>query len=103
MNLENRVAIVTGGAKGIGRGIALGLAKEGADVAIPDIDLEEANKVVQKIEALGRKGIAIKTDVSKSEGVNVMAKTTLDKFGRIDILVNNAGGGTRGDLPDCRL
>lgn len=95
MNLLNRVAIVTGGAKGIGRGIALGLAKEGADVVIPDIDLEEANKAVQEIETLGRRGIAIKTDVSKSEEVKVMAKATLDKFGKIDILVNNAGG-TRG-------
>ena len=95
MKLENKVAIVTGGANGIGRAIALRLAQEGADVVIPDIDLKGANKVVQEIEAQGRRGLAIKTDVSKSDEVKAMAKTALDKFGKVDILVNNAGGSER--------
>ena len=96
MKLENKVAIVTGGANGIGRAIVLRLAQEGADVVIPDIDLEGASKVVQEIEAVERRGLAIKTDVSKSEEVKAMAKTALDKFGKVDILVNNAGGSERG-------
>jgi 3-oxoacyl-[acyl-carrier protein] reductase len=95
MRLENRVAIVTGGAQGIGRAIALGLAKEGADVALADIDSEPASKVVDEITDLGRKAIAIKTDVSKNEEAKLMAKTALDEFGKIDILVNNAGQSAR--------
>ena len=66
MQLEKKVAIVTGAAHGIGRAIALRLAKQGADVVVADIDLEQANNVVQEIKALGRRGLAIKTDVSKS-------------------------------------
>ncbi|MFC2005357.1 SDR family NAD(P)-dependent oxidoreductase [Chloroflexota bacterium] len=96
MKLEKMVAIVTGGANGIGRATAIRLAREGADVVVADIDLEQANKVVNEIEALGRRGIAIKGDVSKSEEVKAMANTALDKFGRVDILVNNAGGSARG-------
>ncbi|MFC2005616.1 SDR family NAD(P)-dependent oxidoreductase [Chloroflexota bacterium] len=95
MKLENRVAIVTGGANGIGRGITLRLAQEGADVVVADIDLDGANKVIQEIETLGRRGLAIKTDVSKSEEVKAMTKTVLDKLGKVDILVNNAGGSAR--------
>ncbi|MFC1918527.1 SDR family NAD(P)-dependent oxidoreductase [Chloroflexota bacterium] len=96
MEMEKKVAIVTGAAHGIGRGIALRLAKDGANVVIADIDVEHANTVVHQIKTLGyRTGIAIKTDVSKSEEVKSMAETTLNKFGQIDILVNNAGGGTR--------
>ena len=91
MKLTDRVAIVTGAGRGIGRAIALRLAKEGADVVILDINLERANTVADEIKALGRKAIAVKVDVTKSEETNRMAKTTLDKFGRIDILVNNAG------------
>jgi len=95
MKLEDRVAIVTGGAGGIGRAISLGLAKEGADVVVADIAIEPANEVVNEIKALGLKAIGMKTDVSKSEEANLMAKTVLDEFGKIDILVNDAGGGAR--------
>ncbi len=91
MKLENRVAIVTGGANGIGRGICLGLAKEGADVVVADIEIETANGVVDEIKALGRKTMAIKTDVTKSKDAKQMAKATLGEFGKIDILVNCAG------------
>ncbi len=95
MKLENRVAIVTGGANGIGRAISLALAKEGADVVVADIEIEPANEVANEIKALGRRAIAIKTDVSKSEEVKQMAKTTLGEFVQIDILVNSAGGSAR--------
>ena len=93
MKLDDRVAIVTGAANGIGREIALNLAREGAHVVVGDINLEQANEVVNRIEALGVRAIAVEADVSKSQEVNQMAKTTLDEFGKIDILVNNAGAG----------
>jgi NAD(P)-dependent dehydrogenase (short-subunit alcohol dehydrogenase family) len=95
MKLENRIGIVTGGANGIGRAIAIGLAKKGADLVIGDVEIEPANEVVMEIKALGRKAIAVETDVSNSEETKRMAQTTLDEFGRIDILVNNAGGSAR--------
>ena len=92
MKLENRVAIVTGCANGIGRAICLALAKEWADVVIADIEMEPANEVANEIKALGRKAVAIKVDVAKSEETKRMATVTLDEFRAIDILVNNAGG-----------
>lgn len=91
MKLIDRVAIVTGAARGIGRAIALRLAKEGANIVIPDINMDRASRVVGEIKTLGRKSVAMKVDVTKSEETRRMAKTSLDEFGRIDILVNNAG------------
>ena len=88
----SKVSIVTGGARGMGRAIALRLAKDGADIVVSDINLEGANEVVKEIETLGRRALAIRTDVAKSSEVNQMVETTLKEFGRIDILVNNAGG-----------
>ena len=91
LNLEGKVAIVTGAARGIGRAIAHTLSKEGANVVIDDIDLEAAKLVEDQAKALGVQAIAIKADVTKVDEVRQMVKETLDKFGRIDILVNNAG------------
>jgi 3-oxoacyl-[acyl-carrier protein] reductase len=95
MKLKDKIGIVTGGANGIGRAIALGLAKEGAGVIVADIDSEQANRVVDEIKALGCKGMAIRTDVTKFNEANSMAKTVLEEFKKIDILVNNAGGSAR--------
>lgn len=95
MKLENKVAIVTGAAGGIGRAIALRFAQEGADIVVPDVKLDGAIKTIQAVEALGRRGIAMQVDVTKSNEVNAMVKTTLEKFGKVDILVNNAGGGDK--------
>ena len=81
MKLENRVAIVTGGAMGIGRAIALGLAREGADIVVTDIDIKRAKEVSGKIKALDGKAIAIQADVTKSEDTRRMAKATLDEYG----------------------
>ena len=91
MRLKDKVAIVTGGGQGIGEGIALRLAQEGANVVIADLNLETANSVADKIKALGRQALAIKTDVSNSASVNQMVKQVLSTLGTVDILVNNAG------------
>lgn len=89
--LEGKVVIVTGGARGIGKGIAMASAREGADIVIADILVDSAEKTAEEIRALGRKAIAVKTDVTKSKDVENMVKITLDEFGKIDVLVNNAG------------
>jgi NAD(P)-dependent dehydrogenase (short-subunit alcohol dehydrogenase family) len=98
MLLKDKVALVTGSAHGIGRGIAEKFAREGCDLIINGLHLDPAQKVAEEIKSLGREAIAIKADIGNSAEVNKMIKTAADKFGRIDILVNNAGGvsGTEG-------
>jgi len=91
MRLADKVAIVTGGGSGIGRGIVLALAREGADVAIPDIQVLNAEKVAEEVKGLGRRSFAMKTDVTSSADVKGMVERAKEVFGRIDILVNNAG------------
>ena len=90
--LVGRTAIVTGGAKGIGRGIAEAFAYEGADVAIADIATnDQAAAVIEAIQQAGRKGIFIRTDVADEQQVRSMVEAVQRDFGHIDILVNNAG------------
>jgi 3-oxoacyl-[acyl-carrier protein] reductase len=91
MRLKNKVALVTGGGRGIGRAIVLALAKEGADIVSCDINLENLKEVASEVEKLGRKVLVLKADVSKISEVEEMIKKALDKFTKIDILVNNAG------------
>ncbi|MEK6744171.1 MAG: 3-oxoacyl-[acyl-carrier-protein] reductase [Nitrospirota bacterium] len=91
MSLNGKIALVTGAAQGIGRDIALGLAKDGADVAICDVNLEAAQKTAVDIEAMGRKSLALKANVASSADVTAMIDQVIETFGRIDILVNNAG------------
>jgi meso-butanediol dehydrogenase / (S,S)-butanediol dehydrogenase / diacetyl reductase len=91
MRLAGKVAIVTGGGSGIGRGIVMAMAREGADVAIPDIQSLNADKVVDEVKGLGRKAFAMKTDVTSAAEVNAMVDRARAELGRIDILVNNAG------------
>jgi len=90
-DLKNRVAIVTGGGRGIGKAIAVRLAADGADIVIADIDLEAAESVVAELQALGHGALAVRTDISSKEQVQAMVQATMEKFGRIDILINNAG------------
>jgi 3-oxoacyl-[acyl-carrier protein] reductase len=94
LGLKGKVAMVTGagGQKGFGKAIAVTLAKEGCDVIVADIDLNGAKQTASEIEALGRKAIAVKADVSNNTEVSEAVKSALAKFGKIDILVNNAGG-----------
>jgi len=93
LGLEGKVALVTGAGSqvGFGRGIALTLAKNGCDIVVNDIDEEGIQKTAAEVEALGRKAMAIKADVTKVAEVKDMVKAAMGKFGRIDILVNNAG------------
>ncbi|URT72561.1 3-oxoacyl-[acyl-carrier-protein] reductase [Cytobacillus firmus] len=92
MKLEGKAALVTGASRGIGREIALGLARQGADIVVNYSGSEaRANEVVDEIKALGRNAFAIQCDVSNSDSVTSMVKETVEKFGKLDILVNNAG------------
>jgi 3-oxoacyl-[acyl-carrier protein] reductase len=91
MRFKDKVALVTGGARGIGREIALSFAKEGADVAIWDVEIKEAENTCVEIEALGRKALALQVDVTDYPKVEEAANKILDKLGKVDILVNNAG------------
>ena len=91
MSLNGQVALVTGAGRGIGKAIALALAKDGADLVISDIDLDSATETAEEVKGLGRDAIALKADVSNSAGVEEMFQAIIDKFGKIDILINNAG------------
>ncbi|MEH7641861.1 3-oxoacyl-[acyl-carrier-protein] reductase, partial [Bacillus pumilus] len=90
--LTNKTAVVTGASRGIGRSIAIDLAKNGANVVVNYSGNEaKANEVVDEIKALGQQAFAVKADVSNAEEVQSLMKQAIDTFGSIDILVNNAG------------
>ncbi len=91
MSLEGKVAIVTGGGKGIGRAISLAFARQGADVVVAARTESALKEVATAIEAIGRKSLALVTDLSDAEQSLVMVDRTLEKFGKIDVLVNNSG------------
>ncbi|MDO8685643.1 MAG: 3-oxoacyl-ACP reductase family protein [Clostridiales bacterium] len=92
MKLKDKIVLVTGSSKGIGRSIALGMAREGADVAVNyNTDREGAVDVMEEIKKIGRKSIVIKADVGKVAEINEMFKKIREEFGKLDVLVNNAG------------
>ncbi|WP_304942736.1 SDR family NAD(P)-dependent oxidoreductase [Vallitalea guaymasensis] len=93
MNLTKKVAIVTGGAGGLGKAIALKLAEAGAEVTVSDINLEGAKETVDEIKAMGQASIAVKTDITKSAEVSSLVETTIKEFGNLHIMINAAGMG----------
>lgn len=91
--LNDRIALITGGGRGLGRAIALAFADAGADVAVASRTREQLNEVAQAIRSKGRHALAVEVDVSDSASVGQMVAATRQEFGRIDILVNSAGVG----------
>ena len=103
-SLAGKVALVTGGRRGIGRTIALAFAEAGADVAVCDVVVDDGRLegVTQEIQKLGRRSLAIQADTSRKTDVDHLVNRVMDEFGSIDILVNNAGIGAPGRLVDLK-
>lgn len=91
MRLDGKTTFVTGGAQGIGKSIATGVAEAGSNVVIVDLDIDKAKKTADEIASLGVKTMAVKADVTNPEDVNKMIVTILDEFSRIDVAFCNAG------------
>ncbi len=102
--LEGRIAVITGAASGIGKGIAITFASEGANIVIADLVTEaQAAEVITAIKKLGGEVLFVRTDVSDEASVRAMAAQSLERFGRVDILVNNAGIFTESLLEDMPI
>ncbi len=99
MRLQGKVAVVTGGGAGIGRGIVLCMAKEGADIAIPDIQDANAQSVVKEVLGMGRKAISMHCDVTKGAEVQATVDRIKKEMGKVDVLVNNAGMASAPGMP----
>jgi NAD(P)-dependent dehydrogenase (short-subunit alcohol dehydrogenase family) len=91
VELKDKVAIVTGGGRGAGEGIARIMSREGARVAVVDLDLDNAMRVARSLDASGERAVALRADVAKKADTQTMVAETLRAFGTVDILVNNAG------------
>lgn len=91
MRLKDRIALITGGGSGIGQATALRFAREGAAVAVSDVNLEGANQVARDIQAGGGRAIVVEANVARKSDVEAMVEKVLGEFGRLDILINNAG------------
>jgi len=92
MKIKDKIALVTGSSRGVGRAVALGFAKEGGNVVVNYTSNEKAaNEVVEAIQKIGSKAIAVKADVAQKSDAENLVKTAIETFGRLDILVNNAG------------
>ena len=96
-DLTGKVAFVTGSGRGIGKSLALALAREGANVAVADINKDNVDQTCEEIKSLGRKSISIKADISKKDEVQDVFKKIMEHFGQLDIAINNAG------VPGSRL
>jgi NAD(P)-dependent dehydrogenase (short-subunit alcohol dehydrogenase family) len=102
VELAGRVAVVTGGASGIGRACALAMARAGADVVVADVNRARMQEVVAELEGLGRRSLGVPCDVSRDEDVERLAARSIAAMGRVDLLMNNAGvvvGGRFEEVP----
>jgi NAD(P)-dependent dehydrogenase (short-subunit alcohol dehydrogenase family) len=97
-DLTGMTAVVTGGGRGIGKAICLSLARAGADVVVAELNPETGAMTSKEIEQMGRRSLAVQTDVCQSVDVDLMFAKALDAFGAVDILVNNAGGANPGQM-----
>jgi len=103
MEFKGKTAVVTGASGGIGRAVAIALAREGADVVLASRNVPNMEAVKKEIEALGRRAVAIQCDVAEDGSVAAMKEKAIKAFGSIDILINNAAVGIRGSLEDVSL
>jgi len=94
MRLKDKVAIITGGGRGIGKALAFGFANQGATIVAAARTESEVIEVAEKVKLLGKESLGIVCDVSKEEDVKNLVSTTINKFGKIDVLINNAGIGS---------
>jgi len=95
MSLKGKAGIVVGASRGLGKGIAIGLAQAGADLAVTSRELKIIEKVAEEIKSWGGKMLPLQVDVARKEDIDIMVEKTLEKFGKIDFLFNNAGRITR--------
>ena len=91
MELSGRVAVITGGASGIGRACGLAMARAGTDIVIADLNRERMDVVVREIEGLGRRALGVECDVSSDAAVEALARTAISEMGQVDLVMNNAG------------
>jgi len=91
LSLEGKVALVTGGSRGLGRAMVLGLAKAGADVVIASRKLESCEQVAEDVRAMGRRALPVSAHAGRMESLDALLDQTYDTFGRLDVLINNAG------------
>ncbi len=103
MDFKGKTAVVTGSSGGMGKGIALALAREGVDIVLTSRNVPKLDGVKKEIEALGRRAVVIKCDTTRDVDVFAMAEAAVKAFGKIDILVNNAAVGIRGRLEDTKM
>ena len=98
MDFKGKKAVITGSSQGIGKGVAIALAKEGADIVLVSRNVPKMEEVKKEIEALGRKAAVIQCDMAKDADVSKMSEAAIKAFGDVDIFINNAAVGVRGYL-----
>ncbi|MCW8060637.1 SDR family oxidoreductase [Agrobacterium tumefaciens] len=102
MKLEGKTAVITGAGRGIGRATALALAKEGCNIVLAAIELNEVEAVAAEVRAIGPQALAVQTDVQYKTQVTALAQAAFDRFGAVDILMNNAGVAIHNSIPNIK-